>query len=63
MECPHCGNYESRVIKTYENIKDNIRVRIRICLHCGSQIPTTERIDKKSFRKRNPKKPINYDED
>lgn len=57
MQCPHCGNYDNRVIKTDLRIKRNIRSRIRICTHCGAKLPTEEKILMKEFRKRNPRKP------
>lgn len=50
MQCPKCGNFETRVIKTVEDIKRDVRKRIRICLHCGFQYQTIEKIDKKSIR-------------
>lgn len=61
MQCKSCGNFESRVIKTYVNIARNIRIRIRICIHCGARIRTEEKPILSSFKKMNPNKRIEYD--
>ena len=53
MQCPRCGNFESRVLKTYEKIEQDTRVRVRICLHCGYQMRTIEHIDKATMKKLN----------
>ncbi len=51
MQCPRCGNFDFRVLKTYEKIEQDVRIRTRICLHCGFQIRTVERIDRSSLKK------------
>lgn len=57
MQCPHCGEYEGKIIKSILVIKHNIRLRVRICTNCGAKIPTVERIDRNKYEKMNPKKP------
>lgn len=47
MQCPRCGNYENIVIKTLLDIRANTRKRIRLCLHCGKQYRTIEKISEK----------------
>ena len=62
MQCPHCGEYEGKIIKSTLVINKNIRMRVRICTNCGAKIPTIERIDRKKFQKINPRKPVNYED-
>ncbi len=62
MQCPHCGEYEGKIIKSTLVIRRNIRTRIRICTNCGAKIPTVEKIDRSKFRKMNPRKPVQVDE-
>lgn len=57
MQCPHCGEYEGKVIKSTLVIRHNFRMRVRICTNCGAKIPTVEKIDLIRYRKMNPRKP------
>jgi transcriptional regulator NrdR family protein len=58
MECPHCGNYDNKIIKSILRINTNTRIRIGLCLHCGARVPTNERIDLSLFRKLNPTRKV-----
>jgi transcriptional regulator NrdR family protein len=50
MQCPACSEYNERVLRSREDIKDNVIRRIRVCLNCGLQIVTVERIDMRATR-------------
>jgi len=56
MQCPNCSNYDNKVIKSYMNIRKNIRIRIRICTYCGAKLPSEEKIVNAKFLKMNPNK-------
>jgi transcriptional repressor NrdR len=53
MQCPYCGNFDERVLRSREDIKSNTIVRKRICLYCGAQLATVEKIDQRSTRQLN----------
>lgn len=61
MQCKGCGNYDNRVIDSELRIRDNCRIRLRICTHCGAKLPTIEKIDVKKFKKLNPKKRYSHE--
>lgn len=58
MQCPSCGEYDNKVMRSNLKIRNNIRRRIRICLKCGAQLPTDEKINLKEYRRRNPRRPV-----
>jgi transcriptional regulator NrdR family protein len=58
IECPHCGSYDNKVIKSVLTIRTNVRNRISICMNCSAKIPSEERIILSRFRRMNPSKKV-----
>lgn len=56
MQCPFCAEFDERVLRSQERIEDNTIVRTRVCLYCGAQIVTVERIDTRATRSLNNKR-------
>ncbi len=45
MHCPYCGNRESEVVETRDNVDLNTIRRRRACLQCVKRFTTYERIE------------------
>ncbi len=44
LTCPHCGEQQSRVLRTTPALDEDAIRRRRVCLSCGFRFNTEERI-------------------